>query len=180
MTSSATTAPSTVRRYVSRTDEPDEYTYDIVWIDRTTGLCVFRYDGADPANTSAAYGAPSDEERFSRRGLDIDEEVAVSNCVVPINPGEAERHAAWKARKAELEGEEAKAPDLLAFLGDAAATFDFGDYYNGERRILRPALEARGFKNISFYMVEQDSFGPLIRGVVANDSYGKRVRFFYG
>lgn len=169
-----------VLRYERQLDTPDEYTCDVVWIDRTTGREVMRYDGADPANTSPAYGAPSDEECFRRKGLDIKEEVDVSACVVRIPDGEAERHARAKERAAEREREEAEARELLAFLGDEAAAFDFADYQRGEREILEPALARRGFTGIAFYMIEQDSFGPLIRGCVATDSDGKRVRFLYG
>jgi hypothetical protein len=49
-----------------------------------------------------------------------------------------------------------------------------------ERTILKPALERRGFTEISFYMIEQDSFGPLIRGAVALNPDRQTVRFFYG
>jgi hypothetical protein len=59
-----------VRRYYQDAEAPDDTTYDIVWIDRLTGRVVIRYDGADPADTNSYYGAPSEEERFHRRGLD--------------------------------------------------------------------------------------------------------------
>ena len=73
-----------------------------------------------------------------------------------------------------------KARDLLSFLGAEVSAFDFERYYEGERDLLTPALERRGFTGIAFYMIEQDSFGPLIRGCVATDPGGKRVRFNYG
>ena len=44
----------------------------------------------------------------------------------------------------------------------------------------RPALEQRGFTNVCFGMLEEDSFGPLTRECVAVDPSGKTVRFFYG
>lgn len=58
-------------RYESTTDCSEEGMADVVWIDRLTGKEVFRYDGADPANTNSYYGAPSDEESFTNRGLDV-------------------------------------------------------------------------------------------------------------
>lgn len=77
-----------VKRYASVTDMSDETMCDVVWIDRMTGAEVIRYDGADPANTNSYYGAVSDEEMFSRRGLDpyelIDESDAKSLPVFPV------------------------------------------------------------------------------------------------
>lgn len=169
-----------VARYARHYDEPDETTFDVVWVDRLTGKTVLRYDGADPANTNPAYGAKPDRDVFASKGLDIDAEIEAEKSAVPIRSGEAEAWAAVKARRARVKHEEEAAEDLLTFLGDSAATFDFADWQESERAILRPALEARGFKNISFYMIEQDSFGPLIRGCVALDPDGKRKRFFYG
>jgi hypothetical protein len=70
--------------------------------------------------------------------------------------------------------------DLMELLGDAAEGFNFSHWQDGEHDILAPALEARGFINVRFYMIEQDSFGPLTRGCVATCHCGKTVRFFYG
>lgn len=173
-------ATGLVRRYERRTDEPDEYTYDILYVDRLTGKVVMRYDGADPANTSAAYGASSDEDCFKAKGLDFHEEVEVGRCVVPVPPGEVERHQRAKAAREQREREEEEAQDLLSFLGDAASKFSFERWSEGEHDILSPALEARGYTQVRFYMLEEDSFGPLMRGCVALDPSGKRVRFYYG
>jgi len=71
--------------------------------------------------------------------------------------------------------------ELLSFLGDdETKAFNFGEWFRGEREILKPALERRGFTNISFYMVESDSFGPLIRGCRAMGPNGKQMGFYYG
>lgn len=172
--------PKLVRRYVQTHDAPDQYTYDIIWTDRLTGKVVMRYDGADPANTNPSYGAVPDETCFARKGLDINAEIELEQAVIPVPAREVERHAAAKRRKAEREQEENEALDLLNFVGKEAASFSFEHYSEGEREILRPALEKRGFTGVSFYMVEADSFGPLIRGCVATCHCGKRVRFFYG
>ena len=172
--------PDLVPRYTRRTDTPDDYTCDHVWIDRLTGQEVLRYDAADPANTSPAYGARPDPEVLAQKGHSVDEEIPLSLCATPVSAGEA---AAWrrtKAARVERELEEAAARDLLDFLGDDATGFDFGRWSDGEAEILRPALERRGFTAVSFYMGEQDSFGPLSRGCVARDPTNKRVRFYYG
>lgn len=169
-----------VRRYERRTDAPDDCTFDIFYIDRLTGQEVMRYDGADPANTNPAYGACSDDEAMANRGYDLCEEVDVSKCVVRIPTGEPLRWAAEKARSADRKREEEEAQDLLEVLGDEAEAFDFSKWADGEQAILKPALEKLGYTNVGFYMAEQDSFGPLMRGCVARDTSGKRVRFFYG
>jgi hypothetical protein len=172
--------PTAVRRYVRSIDAPDATTYDIIWRDRLTGDRVLSYDGADPANTNPAYGGKSDEEYFEDRGLDIFAEIEASQSKLPVGSHEAEDWARAKAARERKRQEEEEAKDLLEFLGDAADAFDFDKYEDGEHDVLAPALEARGYTNVRFYMVEQDSFGPLIRGCVANDPSGKRVRFMYG
>lgn len=174
------TEPSMIRRYVKKYDEPDECTCDVVWTDRKTGETVLSYDAGDPANTNPAYGGMSDADWFKEQGLDIYAEVPVEESVVPVGPGEVERCAAARVAREQRKREEAEAADLLDFLGDEASAFDFSEYDEGERDILRPALERRGFTNVSFHMGEQDSFGPLSRGCVATDGDGKRRRFFYG
>jgi len=74
-----------------------------------------------------------------------------------------------------------QALDLFEFLGDPETDqFSFERYYEGERAILRPALEKRGYSDVVFYNIEADSFGPLIRGCRATCHCGKLVRFFYG
>jgi len=172
-------APAMIQRYVRSTFE-DDRTYDIVWTDRLTGKVVLRYDGADPANTNPAYGAKTDAEYLASRGHNTNAEIELGKSVIPVPAGEAERHADRKRRLAEVAQEEDESLDLMSFLGTDADKFSFEDYYEGERGILGPALEKRGYTRISFYMIEQDSFGPLIRGVRATCHCGKRVRFFYG
>lgn len=176
----ATNTARMVRRYERRTYEPDDYTYDIMWIDRTTGRSVYSYDGGDPANYNPAYGGVSDADAFAEMGLDIMDECSIGQCVVPVSEHEVASWASDKARRAQRQAEEDAATDLLTLLGSDADSFDFGDYHNGEAKILRPAMERRGYTDVSFYMTEQDSFGPLGRGCVAYDSTGKRVRFYYG
>lgn len=74
-----------------------------------------------------------------------------------------------------------EARELLNFLGDDdTAGFDFERYFQGEQEILKPALWRRGYTDVRFYMIESDSFGPLIRGCKAVDEDGKPVEFFYG
>lgn len=174
------TAPAMIPRYVRSTFEPDEYTYDIVYTDRLTGKVVMSYDGADPANTNPAYGAKPDSDYLASHGHDINAEIEIGQSVLPVPAGEADRHAAIKRRRAEIEEEENSALDLLDFIGKEAEAFSFDHYGDGEQEILRPALEKRGYTLIRFYNVEADSFGPLIRGCVATCHCGKRVRFFYG
>lgn len=70
-----------MKRYQQTSDSSGGPThYDVVWVDRLTGTVVFRYDGADPANTNSYYGAMGDDEMFAKRGLDpyelIDEAAA--------------------------------------------------------------------------------------------------------
>jgi hypothetical protein len=174
-------APTAVRRYVQSIFAPDgTTTYDIIWRDRLTGLVVLKYDGADPANTNPAYGGKNDEEYFESRGLDISAEIEPSQSKLPVGAHEAEDWGRAKAARERKRQEEEEATDLFEFLGDAAEAFDHDKFQDGEHTILAPALEARGYTNVSFYMVEQDSFAPLIRGCVAHDPSGKRVRFMYG
>lgn len=173
-------APAMIPRFVRTFDAPDEYTYDIIWTDRLTGKVVMSYDGADPANTNPAYGAKSDSDCFAAKGLKIDEEIELGQSVIPVPESEVEFHAGRKRAKEQRAREDAEALDLIGFLGSDAEKFDFEDYSAGEREILKPALEKRGYTAIGFYMIEQDSFGPLIRGCVALCHCGRRVRFFYG
>ncbi len=174
------TEPKFVRRYVRHDEQPDRYTCDVVWTDRKTGREVLSYDGGDPASTNPAYGGKSDADRFKKTGLDIFAEIPAEDSKLPVEPGEVERCTAARAAREQREREEAEAVDLLDFLGADAATFVFEEWEEGEDQILRPALERRGFTDISFSMGEQDSFGPLSRWCVAIDGDGKRRRFIYG
>jgi hypothetical protein len=169
--------PQMIPRFVWSIDEANE---EEVCTDRLRGSEVVRYDMGDPANYAKSHGGWSKREWLEHKGLDPDAEIPLADSKVRVPDGEAERHADAKARRAQREKEEAEARDLLSFLGDDADDFDFDEYAEGEAKILRPALEKRGFKNVGFYMVEQDSFGPLIRGCRAIDPNGNTVRFFYG
>lgn len=187
MSETAIAAPALVRRYERRTSDSESYddacTFEIFYVDRLTGREVLRYDGADPANTNPAYGAEPDSEIFARKGLDLDEEVEVSRCVVPVPAHEARFHERMKQGLAEREAEEEAAWNVFDVIDEGAAErfrFDRDHWLSDEETVLAPALERAGYRDASFYMIEQDSFGPLIRGVVATDSEGKRVRFYYG
>jgi len=57
--------------------------------------------------------------------------------------------------------------------------FSFCNYMTGEKDILQPRLEAKGYTNIIFSMGEYDSFGPLSRVVNARLN-GERIKFIYG
>lgn len=52
-------------------------------------------------------------------------------------------------------------------------------YWEWEDKVCKPALEAAGHTRVRFRMIEQDSFGPLIRGIRA-DKDGKTHSWFYG
>ena len=58
--------------------------------------------------------------------------------------------------------------------------FTYSEYYIGEDKILKPALEKLGYKHIQFSMGERDSFGPLSRIVWMMDKDGNPVRAIYG
>ena len=53
-------------------------------------------------------------------------------------------------------------------------------YRDWEKEIAKPAIERAGFTGVRFYSVEEDSFGPLIRGVEATDAAGQAVTWDYG
>ena len=180
MTINSKPEPKMVLRFQRTTYQPDDLTYDIVYTDRLTGKVVLQYDGADLANTSAAYGAISDKECLRRKGLNIDEEIDIDRSVIKVDQGEVDHLILIKAEKAKRAEEEEAAQDILKFLGKDAEKYDFAKWYLGEDNILRPALEKRGYKAIVFYMIEEDSFGPLMRGIVATDPNGNRVRFYCG
>lgn len=163
-------------------NDPNSTVYDAIYTDRLTGREVMRYDAADPANTQASYGAITDEEAMASRGLDINEEIDAEKSVLPVLPHEVAAHASSKWFKAQRDQEIARSRDLFDFLGPTVfMPFAFSEYRKGEKEILRPALECRGFDHVSFYMIEEDSFGPLIRGCRAfNTKEDKWQRFSYG
>jgi hypothetical protein len=76
--------PTSVPRYFKGMDCPDLTTADVVYIDRLTGKEVMRYDGADPANTRFDYGARTDAEYFSKRGMNIKETIDPAKAVITI------------------------------------------------------------------------------------------------
>lgn len=53
------------------------------------------------------------------------------------------------------------------------------EYWKWESDVAKPAIEAAGFTDIHFFSVEEDSFGPLIRGVTAIKN-GIRHEWEYG
>lgn len=174
-------APTAIARFAWKIDTGwDDEICDEVCIDRLTGQEVVRYDAGDPANHHPAYGGWSKNEYLVRAGCDADAEIEIGQSKVAISPQEAEMHAFRKAATAQREQEESEAIELLDFLGDDAEAFVFDEYSDGECDVLAPSLEKRGFTNVGFYMIEQDSFGPLVRGCRATDPAGKIVRFYYG
>lgn len=174
-------APTTIARFAWKLDTGwDDEICDEGCIDRLTGQEVVRYDAGDPANHNPAYGGWSKNEYLIRKGCDPEAAIDISQSKVPVSPREPEDYALRQARKLEREQEEAEAEDLLEFLGDDAEAFDFDEWQEGEVEMLAPALEMRGFATVTFYMIEQDSFGPLVRGCRAVDPTGKTVRFYYG
>lgn len=190
-----TTEARLVRRYdwdqecVHRGYDYDDY--DQICIDRLTGKVVVRYDLGDPANYSPAYGGWSKSEWLERKGLDPDEEIEIEKAVVPVPEWEIEHLRRRKEWKAQREKEEAEARDLHAVFPDLNCSGATGycnsdrrgngkDYTDWEEDIARPAIEAAGYRDVVFYDIERDSFGPLIRGVRAIDANGEAKRFFYG
>lgn len=49
-----------------------------------------------------------------------------------------------------------------------------------EKEILEPQLIALGYTNISWWMGEEDAFGPLSRLCRATNNHGDEVEFIYG
>lgn len=156
---------------------------DVVWFDRLTGNEVLRYDGADPANRPPL--GPSDEACLASKGFDINEEIAISRCQVAPTESEIARYAWVQARKAEKTQEEERGLELLgeldlfSYLELDASAFDFQNYAEHEKTILQPALERKGFSRVAFFMGEQDSFGPLSRGIRCWKG-DKGYIFYYG
>lgn len=167
--------PQRVKRYRWYQTEEDE-----CCLDRKTNTTIISYDLGDPANYNPSYGGWSKAEYLKNVSRDPDEEIDVSESREPIHAGEVERHHRAKAHQLQRDQEGKEARQLENVIPDAFHSFNFDNYKDGEIDILGPALEALGYTKTSFYMVEQDSFGPLIRGCVASDLWGKRVRFFYG
>ncbi|MHB1086752.1 MAG: hypothetical protein ACYCZ0_03325 [Minisyncoccota bacterium] len=163
-----------------RFDEAPQWA-DTICTDRLTGEVIVRYDMGDPANYNPAYGGWSKDQYLEEQNRDPRAEIDPAESKVTVPADEVDAYAARKARREQREAEEAAATDLFDLLDDKEIEgFAFEDYYDGEHDILAPALAARGYRDVGFYMVEQDSFGPLIRGVRATDPTGKNVRFFYG
>ena len=57
--------------------------------------------------------------------------------------------------------------------------FDSHGYFDWEREVAAPLLEAKGFKVCRWWSEDEDSFGPLVRAVELEKD-GKRQRYFYG
>jgi hypothetical protein len=69
--------------------------------------------------------------------------------------------------------------ELYTLIPDAMEKFSFGNYYNDEEKVIKPALEKLGYSNIRFSMGEYDSFGPLSRVITAIKN-GQTVTLVYG
>lgn len=78
--------PSPKARQIARLfrgqDCPDQYTCDIIFVDRLTGHEVFRFDAADPANTNPYYGAEPDSVYLANLGYDISEMIDPAQAVI--------------------------------------------------------------------------------------------------
>jgi hypothetical protein len=181
-------------QYETRYDEDGDYEVatdvDVRYFDRVTGECVLSYDGADPANRPPL--GPSDEECFYKKGLDINEEIPISRCKNQPTADEIGQHAWRQARKVEKEqeierGEELLGElDLFSYLEIDAGALSFNSdpskgetYRDDEEKLILPAFERKGFSRVAFFMGEQDSFGPLSRGIRAWKD-DKSYVFYYG
>lgn len=173
-----------INRYQRSLDTgPDDEDCDVVYHDRLSGREVMRYDGGDPANKPPL--GPSDEDCFLRKGLDINEEVELSRCRMPVS---AEDVAAYHWRQAQVLEKQQQIDngvellgelDLWSYLEIAYEDFDFGNWSHDEKTVLQPAFERKGFSRVSFFMGEQDRSGPLSRGIRAwKDNKG--YIFYYG
>lgn len=176
------------RHMTSPKNDPDwqDEDYDVcdIWyVDRLTGAEIMRYDAADPANRPPL--GPSDADCLAQRGYNIDEEISVSQSRVPVTQADVQEWAMKQAFKSERQeefrrGEELLGEmDLFTFLGVDGLQFSYKDFNRDEQRILKPALEAKGFTLITFSMGDQDSFGPLTR-VVRAVKDGRGYIFMYG
>lgn len=78
-----TIASRMVRRYVKSTLIPlfrgDKY--ETTFTDRTTGRVILRWDAVDR-------GSIPDEEIFERHGRDFNEEIDITQSVIPVDDGE--------------------------------------------------------------------------------------------
>ena len=58
--------------------------------------------------------------------------------------------------------------------------FNFTNYIDDEKNLLIPAMEQEGYTVITFFDIEKDSFGPLVRGVKFTDTLGTKRQASYG
>lgn len=58
--------------------------------------------------------------------------------------------------------------------------FDWKNYWESEKEILQPQLEALGLTVEKWFNGETDSWGPLSRVALIVDAYGQRAYFIYG
>jgi hypothetical protein len=181
--------PKMINRYVKRNSvrhEDDQDDIDIFWVDRVTGREMVRWDGGDPAN-GPARGGYSDRDWLINAGGDPDEEVPIDRCKDPVTSGDVWAWQMQKSLQAERKEEYRRGEELLAdydnsiftYLGLDAVEFSFRSYAEDEKRIIKPAMEAKGFTMVAFFMGEQDSFGPLSRGIRAVREE-KGYVFYYG
>jgi hypothetical protein len=156
---------------------------DVVWYDRLTGAEILRYDGVDPANRPPL--GPSDADCLADKGYDINEEIEISRCKEKPSASDVAQYIWRQSQKVEKEQEIERGVELLgeldlwSYLGLDAAAFDFENYSEQEVIFLKPAFERKGFSRVAFFMGEQDSFGPLSRGIRAWKD-DKSYVFFYG
>jgi hypothetical protein len=73
-------------------------------------------------------------------------------------------------------------PDLFDDFPDIPETKDYCDsrtYMVWEQDVAKPYIEAKGYTGVTFHMIEEDSFGPLIRAVKAKKD-GVEYEWHYG
>ena len=70
--------------------------------------------------------------------------------------------------------------EIYDLIPDAWEHFSFTLWYRHEGELLKPALEKLGYTNVTFFMGEADSWGPLTRVICATTPAGERKRWIYG
>lgn len=70
--------------------------------------------------------------------------------------------------------------NLLNIIPETMSQVDFQEYHTSEQTLIKPALEAQGYRDVQFRMGERDSFGPLSRIVLATRKDDTVARFIYG
>jgi hypothetical protein len=71
--------------------------------------------------------------------------------------------------------------NLLRVIGKVPmADYCGRQYWRWEEQIAQPALEALGYKVVSWYTVDGDACGPLVRGVIVMTEEGEERLLTYG